>query len=368
MYKIMHVTQSMGGVKTYIKSILTFSSKNAFVHVVIAPYDEELEAFCRKLGIKYYAITFKREFSLVHDITALFKTARVIRKEKPHLVHCHSAKGGFIGRLAATICLKKTVYTPNGFSYLSFTGVKRSFFFLLEVVAKRWTSLLLAVSYSEANRAIFELGYKKSKANVVLNAIDVEEKVMERTANEKVRRVGTIARLTNQKDPLLFLEVAKTITSQHRDIVFAILGAGLHDHLAKEVNAFIKQNNLEKCIQIVSWGDDSTAINFLKGLDVFVMTSVFEGLPYSLLEAMEIGIPCVVSKADGNCDVIQNRENGFACMTHTEYCSKINMLIESVDLRNSLTKSGREYVALHHNMKNAIRQLEPLYINLIVKE
>ena len=111
-------------------------------------------------------------------------------------------------------------------------------------------------------------------------------------------------------------------------------------------------------------GDQQTSKNFIEEADIFVMTSIFEGLPYSLLEAMSFGVPCVVSNVDGNKDVVHNYENGFSCNTHDEFCEKITLLIENPDLRAKLGLSGQHYVAAHHNITDNIKDLNQLYIKL----
>ena len=95
------------------------------------------------------------------------------------------------------------------------------------------------------------------------------------------------------------------------------------------------------------------------------MTSVFEGLPFSLVEAMASGIPCVVTKVDGNTDVIQNFENGFACLSIDEFYKKIEMLIESEELRRKFGQAGHRYIKEVHDIKKNVKMLEVLYLNLV---
>jgi len=114
-------------------------------------------------------------------------------------------------------------------------------------------------------------------------------------------------------------------------------------------------------VEILPWGDDNTSKTFLAETDIFVMTSVFEGLPFSLLEAMAVGIPCVVSKVDGNTDVIHNMENGMSCLTEHEFCSKLEMLINNISLRKTLGSVGAAYVNHHHNLTNMALKLAEFY-------
>lgn len=360
--KVVHVTQSLGGVKTYIEHILNYSNAATFEYIVIAPEHSEFQAFCQEKSLKYYPIKIQRNINPFKDLLALYQLISLLRKEKPDVVHTHSAKGGFLGRLAAKFVSAKIIYSPHAFSFLPFRGVKRLVFYFLEFLVKGWTDILLSVSYSEANRAIFEVGYKENKVRTILNAVPLSDDLPFRNYSI-CKKVGMIGRLTYQKNPLLFLEVAAKLLSKYPFLEFSILGAGLCDHLSKEIEDYLTKNKLKDKIQILNWGENK-AKKFLAETDVFVMTSVFEGLPFSLIEAMSLGIPCVVSKVDGNTDVVQNYENGFACLSTDEFCKKIALLIENETVRRKIGQAGYRYVKETHDIKNNIKQLESLYLQL----
>ncbi len=361
--KILHITQATGGVKTYTADVLQHADPAAFQFSVIAPADDIFEEFCRKRAIIYYPINLERNLNPFNNLGILFRIISVIKKEKPDFIHCHSAKGGFLGRMAAKFTSTKIIYTPHAFSYLSFSGVKRMIFYGLEYMARKWTTTLLAISYSEANRAIYELGYDKSKIRVILNSLMIPEAIPVHEYSKCIN-IRMIGRLTLQKNPLLFLEIANELLIKYPNLQFSILGAGIHDDLTTEIKSYLQENNLMNNITIEHWGDPETSKRFLQEADVFVMTSVFEGLPFSLLEAMLMGVPCVVSRVDGNTDVIHNNENGFSCLSGEEFFKKIELLILSEDLRTKLGKAGQDYVKDKHDIKKRIKQLEILYREL----
>lgn len=358
--KVLHLSQDTGGVKTFVAHILENANVDKFNFVVIAPENKIFRDFCKDNNVPYYAVNLLRGLNPFKAVLALRQILKVIRLEKPDLIHAHSAKGGFLGRLAAKIKNIKVIYTPHAFSYLPFTGVKRVAFFLLELLAKRWTTYLLAISYSEANRAIYELGFKKSTVKVVLNSIPVNNYPENRRNKTKIK-IRMIGRLTSQKNHELFLEIAGKLIPKYSNLEFAILGAGIHDDLFPEIHAYLNNNNLTDKVSIERWGNSATSERFLAETDIYIMTSVFEGLPFSLLEAMSLGIPCVVTKVDGNTDVINNNENGFSCLSANEFAAKIELLINSAELRQQLGREGYEYVKTNHNLKINLRQIENLY-------
>lgn len=360
MKKIVYITQALGGVKTHIEYIINHINKKNFEIVLVAPSDTSLGKLCEKFNIIYYKLDFVRELHVYKDIKCFLQIIKILKREKPFLVHAHSAKGGFLGRLAAKICGDKVIYTPNGLAYLSFTGIKRNLYYHLEYWAKAWTTLFLAVSFSEANRAYFELGYDRENVKVVLNAVESNLPVSCKN-NTTVKHIGMIARLTYQKNPLLFLQIAKKVLIKYPTLKFSILGGGIHDHLGDDVNNFIINNGLEDKVQIVAWGCSNTSDSYLEDVDIFLMTSAFEGLPYSLLEAMSKGIPCIVSVADGNSDVIKNGENGFSCLSIEEFYLRIEQLIESDSLRCHIGMNAINYIYSNHNIRKNILEVEKIY-------
>jgi glycosyltransferase involved in cell wall biosynthesis len=358
--KVLHLTQATGGVKTYVAHVFDHADLNAFEFVVAAPADVFFEAYCKQKGIPYYVADLERGMNPIATIKLLIKMIKIIKKEQPSVIHAHSAKGGFIGRVAARLTRTKIIYTPHAFSYLSFVGFKRMFFYLLEYLVRGWTDLLLAISYTEANCARYQLGYPKEKVKVILNAVPTQQTDLQ-NYNYEVKRIGMIGRLTIQKNPLQFLEIAQQLVAKYPKLQFSILGAGIHDDLKTEIDQYIAQHALAANVTIKNWGDVNTSAAFLKETDIYLSTSIFEGLPFSLLDAMLCGIPCVVTKVEGNTDVIHNGENGFSCLSLQEFCERIELLINNWELRQKIGKGGRAYILANHNVASTIKNLEEIY-------
>ncbi|WP_169739258.1 glycosyltransferase [Dyadobacter crusticola] len=366
--KLLFLTQSLGGVETYIREIVVNIDREKFDIVMVCPYGQSINDLCNSLSIKIYNVKMARGLDPILDLKNIWQFRRIIKKEQPALLHVHSSKGGFLGRIVAKVCGIMSVLTPNGPSYLSFTGLKRTIFFSLEVLAKPLTDRILAVSNSEAYRMQYEVGHKPHKIDVVLNAINTDSdfiKRLEPYSTNRPFRIGTIARLTYQKNPLLFVEIARLVVEKYPNVEFLILGAGETDHLGKEVEALIKRYKLEDKFKILKWGHFTGSQAFLLSLDIFVLTSIFEGLPFSLLEAMSLGIPCIGSKCDGCNDVLQNEVNGFACITKEEFAKTIVRLIEDHASAVRVGQAGKLYVNENHNIKKAIRDIENCYLGVL---
>jgi len=363
--KVLHITQAFGGVETYLRQVVQNIDRNKFEIVIASPEKDALQQFCAENNVKHYVLHMARGINLFEDIASVFRIGKLIKKEKPNLVHLHSSKAGFVGRIAAKNAKCKSLFTPHGVSYLSFTGFKRRVFFLLELFAKRFTYKILAISHSEANRCIHEIGVKEENIYVIPNSIalyDLSEPIPNKLAKlEGAMKVGTIGRLTPQKNPLLYVDIAADVIKKFPGVHFYFLGAGYHDHLKKEVDERIKKHAIQKKFHLIKMGDHATALNFLRQIDVFVLPSVFEGLPYALLEAMYEGIPCVVSKCEGNTDVIKNNINGFSCVAKEDYVEIISLLLTNKEKAKQIGEAGKNYVIEKHNIKDNIKLLEKIY-------
>jgi glycosyltransferase involved in cell wall biosynthesis len=363
--KVLHITQAFGGVETYLRQVVQNIDRNKFEIIVASPEKDTLQNFCAQNNVKHHVLHMARGANPFGDLASIFRIRRLIKKEKPKLVHLHSSKAGFVGRIASKTKKCKSLFTPHGVSYLSFRGFKRMMFFSLELFAKRYTHKVLAISHSEANRCIFELGLTEENIYIIPNSLTIYNspaKVPDKLGPLKGKmKVGTVARLTYQKNPLLFVDIASDVIKKFPDAHFYFLGAGYHDHLADEVDERIKRYAIEKNFHLIDMGDHITALNFLHQIDVFVLPSVFEGLPYALLEAMHEEVPCVVSKCDGNNDVINNNINGFSCLAREEYAEIISLLLTDKEKAKQIAEAGKNYVIEKHDIKNNIKLLEKIY-------
>ncbi len=367
--KVLEITQSVGGVETYLKQVISTIDHSKYELKIVGTISENLEPYCIKYKVPFIRLKMARGFNPALDIASVFRLKKVLQQERPACAHLHSAKGGFLGRLACRLAKQKSLYTPHALSYLSFTGMKRKLFFALEKFAGQFSYKLLAISHSEAERLVQDLGQKRENIYVIPNSLVVENYFYSSFSNNSNLynlsgeiKIGTIARLTPQKNPLLFIDIANEVIKKNGNRVhFYFLGVGEHDHLKDEVEARIQQYGIGNNIHLLQRGDLQTSIHFLQQLDVFLFPSVFEGLSYALLEAMLQGVPCVVSNVDGNNDVIHNGINGFNCNGLADYTKAISLLINDKQKAIAYGQAAKEYVLEHHDLQKNIHGLEKIY-------
>lgn len=362
--KVLHVSQSLGGVETHLKLLISSIDSSKFEHSIIIPSEanSSIIQFLNEHQISFYPIKFKRGFHPIFDLTAFYNIVYYCIVLKPDIVHLHSSKAGLLGRIATKLMGIPSIFTPHGISYLSMVGMKHWFFFGIECFAKIFTKRIVAVSYSEFNRLVYEIGFQPSQITVIKNSLP--ETGLEIQSNKDKNGpfvIGTVARITQQKNPLLFLEIVKLYSERNQNVVFKYLGAGLHDHLISEFNDYIKTHNLSKFIEVIPWGSVSIA-DFYNSLDAFALTSIFEaGMPYVVLEAMSFDVPCVTSKCDGCVDGIEHDTNGYLCITAKEFVDCLENLSLSPDKRKQISMHARMTLKQNYNLNKNILLHENLY-------
>lgn len=178
--KILHIGQLIGGLDVYIRNTIIYAQGDYEYILIHSDRDDNKPVKKNGMQVKEYSISLYRKLNLWNDIKAIIQAVKIIKKERPDLIHCHSAKGGVVGRIAGFLTHTKTFYTPHAFSFLSTQSeLKRKIYLLIERFTKL-NSWLLACSESERIMGINIVHYKKDKALVWNNAVPDAAKELEK--------------------------------------------------------------------------------------------------------------------------------------------------------------------------------------------
>ena len=245
--KILHIGNLKSGIDTYVRNTVALAS-NDFEFVIVSGADDMGEPYMRHgKSLKRYTIDMYRKLNPWKDMKAVAQAVRIIHKEKPDLVHCHSAKGGVIGRFAAFLTGRKCVYTAHAFSFLSAESAKKQWVFLMLEKVSKLNSVLLGCSDSERKLGIEKVGYSESKALAWPNAIprikteDIQEPTRD-VSNEKY--IISIGRPSYQKNPLLMVEIMRRVHERMPNVKFYLVGVGYYSPMLEETQALIGQHGL----------------------------------------------------------------------------------------------------------------------------
>ena len=172
--KVLQVLNFVGGVEICVRQIIENTDSKQIENIVLSQNIDSRRKITnsKKQKIKHYELTIQRQINVLKDLFAIIKMAEIIRKEKPNLIHAHSAKAGVIARIAALFFDVKILYTPHAFSFLSTNNyLKRKIFIFVERMLKTNKTILLATSKSEKDHAINIVGFNPSKVILLNNAI-----------------------------------------------------------------------------------------------------------------------------------------------------------------------------------------------------
>lgn len=270
-------------------------------------------------GVEFHQLpSMVRRLRPLSDLRALLALVRLLRRIRPAIVHTHSSKAGILGRLAARLAgVPVIIHSIHGFGFTRYQSAPvRRALIALECLAAKVTSRFFAVS--EANRRLgVELGlFPESRCAVIRSGVDVEairKLGVDTTAKKRELGlepgrpvVGMVAPMKPQKAPLDFVRVAARVAARRPEAQFLFVGDG---ELREAMEAEIARLDLAKSFRLAGWRRDVPAV--MRCLDVFVLTSLWEGLPRVYLEAMACGVPVVGTRVDGAAEVVQDGVNGY---------------------------------------------------------
>lgn len=365
--KVAHILHSVGGVDVSLRLILENSDANVIEHFVIHGNADTSKSYVNKNGerINNFRLPIYREISPLNDLKSIFKAYKILKKIKPDIIHCHSAKGGVIGRILGKILNIKTYYTPQAFSYLSAEKKwLRNMYLMIEKLLIFDNNYILASSNSEKNRAIKEVGYKESKVLVFNNSINeivlTKELSIPKTWTDEY--LCTVGRPSFQKNIELMIRVMHSL-KETKKMHLVVMGVGHHVGKLKEVKDLIEVLDMKNDVTLLDWTDRNDIFHIINNSKLYISTARYEGLPYSLLESIALSKPCVVSNCDGNRDVIINGVNGFVINSENplDYKNAILELLKNNDLYNEMSINANKIFCESFDISKNINNLEKIY-------
>jgi glycosyltransferase involved in cell wall biosynthesis len=291
-----------------------------------------------------------REINPVKDPLALVRLTRFIKRGRYTIVHTNSSKAGILGRWAASLAgAPIVVHTVHGWGHHEHQhALLRSFYVLLERVTHRITDKLVVVSPRNIEKGLADSIATPEKYVTIRSGIELNRFRQPDRPREAVRAelgiatdatvVGMVTRLSAQKAPLDFVAAARLVIAQRRDVRFVVVGDG---PLRTEVEAVVATEGLADHIHLTGLRRDVP--DLMHSFDIFALTSLWEGLPRVLPQAMAAGLPIVATAVDGNAEAVTDGINGFLTPPGDPQAmaSALLRLLEDPDLATQMGKAGR---------------------------
>lgn len=321
--KILHiqVLPIMSGVQKAMLDILERLDRTKYHITILCNAEGELTEAAARLNINFIVLPeLRREINPLFDIFAFIKLFRLIKQNRFLLVHTHSSKSGFVGRLAARAAgARCVVHTVQGFAFHEYSSRLSTFIIgLMERIAGLATDRIIFVNQYDQKIALKMRLAPADKMVTIPNGIDLSQFSPERTEpvpsdlvgiEKRGRIVGMVARLWEQKSPQDFIRSIPVVVNAIPDAKFLVIGDG---HLKDKLVKLSQELNISDHVLFLGWRQDVKAL--LNMLEVFVLTSLWEGLSVSILEAMASRKPVVATNIKGNNELVVDGETGFWCL------------------------------------------------------
>ncbi|OGX10310.1 MAG: hypothetical protein A2Y06_01785 [Omnitrophica WOR_2 bacterium GWA2_37_7] len=323
-----------------------------------------------------YIPQLKRELNPLNDLIAFIKILWVIKKENPDILHTHTAKAGSLGRLAGIaynfFCLRqrkiKLIHTFHGHI---FDGYFNKFFTTLFILAEKglayFTNKIITVS-EEIKRELISLGIAKADKILVIPLGFELEKFLEIVPRDQkeIVNIGIVGRLVPVKNHWLFLKAAQMLRlslaneAKPYKVKFKIVGDG---ELKQKLEESSLKLNIADCVEFVGWQKD--LVKVYSELDIVCLTSLNEGTPVSLIEAMASAKAVIATDVGGVRDLL-GQDRGIAVESNNAeaFSAALFSLLSNVTARERLGKKAREFVREKFTKQRLLRGIEELYLNI----
>ncbi len=307
------------------------------------------------------------------DVRAYRDLVVWLRRERPDIVHTHGSKAGFLGRTAARAAgVPVVVHTVHGWGHHERQHPwLRRVYVALERRAARDTDCLVAVAAANRDKGLADGIGIPSQYAIIHSCIDIaafRDVVVDAAALRlelglppDAPVVGTVGRLAPQKAPQDFVRMARLVHARCPDAHFVWIGGG---PLEDALRGWLAEASLADVVHLLGYRDDVPQL--LRVLDVFALTSLWEGLPRVFAQAMCAGLPIVATRVDGAPEAITHGENGFlvAPQDMDAFAAHVITLLEDPALRRTLGQRGREMADPQFNQQHMVQQIEDLYLAL----
>ena len=373
---VLHILEATtGGTRRHLMDLVTHLDRDRFSPSVICstlrdPAILDDIRCLREAGIPVCVIQMVRAISPIRDLLAFLRMRRHIKRHSYTLVHTHSSKAGFLGRLAARVCrVPVVVHTPHVFAFqMDVSRARRALYSCLERFAARLTDRIICVCQSEREEALARRLAPAAKLTVIENGIPPP------TAGEEIASraellagigieaeglvVGTIGRYTAQKGQPYLIRAAKRVIARFPKTQFLIMGDGeTHGELRRLTTALA----LDAQCRLRPVPADTRPCH--AAFDIFVLPSLWEGSPYTLLDAMAAGRAIVATRVGGVPEMIEHGVSGLLVPARDPeaLANGIISLLEDTEMRKRLGGAAREAACGRYALADMVRKVENLY-------
>ncbi len=364
-YRIFYLITELnvGGAENSLYQLVTHLNSQKFLPIVFSLGGEgKIAQKLREKGIEVICLGAKHKF----DLTVFFKLLKFIRLKKPHILHTYLFHANFIGRIAGRIA-----GIPITISSVRTMEKQKWHHVYLDMLTSWMVNKEICVSKDVEE---FTKKYAKVPANkltTIYNGINFEDTHVTKNTEDKKKElninqfnpiIGTVGHLTMVKGVNHLLRVFKLVLKSYSNACLLIAGDGPEEKKLKELTLRL---NITDSVKFLGFRED--ALEIINIMDIFVLPSLWEGMPNVILEACALGKPVVSTSVGGAKEIIKHGETGFLVpvRNYKDLTKAIKTLIENPKKREEFGRKGKEFVLKNFSLDKMVKSTEKLYEQLI---
>ena len=361
--------EQYGGGEGVFLQIASRLNKDEFEPVFICAPQNPIKMNLNKLKIRLIPFNFRPQ----HKISNIYKLYKILKTEKPQIVHTQGSRVDFYGCIASWAANIKIIITTVAAPIEKFdvNKLKKKIYSLLYKIPEKITNKIIVVSDSLKDILLKNHKINPKKICLIRNGIDTQEYYYSELSSQKIRDefhcndktvlIGTIGRLVYAKGISYYVKSAKKVLQNVKNIKFIIVGEG---EKKVEIEKLIMDLKVKENVILTGFRNDIKEI--ISALDIFVLSSVTEGMPMIILEAMAMGKAMVLTRIPGIEEIAKHLEDAVcvpACDPDA-LAEGMLLLISNQKLASQLGVAARKSAEIKYNVSKDIAEHEKLYFNL----
>lgn len=355
--KVMQIIPDLGlgGAEIMVENLTLELIKEGYELTIISLYDYN-SAITARMKEKDIQVNYLHK-RLGIDWKIIYRLYKLMKVKKPDVVHTHLYAAPYAMTAAVFARVPVKVHTIHSIATQELSKPKR---IINKIFYKYYGVVPVSISPLVKETVMKEYGFVEKKIEMIYNGIDSEKSIrkMDYTFKNDEINIIHIGSFKEPKNHIGLIESFKIVCDKFPNTVLYLIGAG---KLEEHIKNCVRELGLEK--NVVFLGLQANVYPFLNSADIFVLPSLWEGMPISLIEAMATGLPIVVSHVGGIPDMIQDKISGLVVEVNKEDISEaLIRLIESTELREKL---GNEAMidAKQFTSKKMAKEYAELYVS-----
>lgn len=352
-----------GGAPLHVLQLMEYMIKQGNQVGLVAAPEPRLMSEAAGLGVKIFPNPhFVRPIKPLEDLQAIKPVFRAVKVFNPDIVHAHSTKAGLATRFTCFVLRKPVLFTVHGWAFTEGRNIwERCLTAFAEYLAAKVTSKIICVSEYDRQLALRFKIAKPERLVVIHNGLDPRpfftadgNFFRQRLGLERLPVITFVGRIAPQKDLFTLFKAMKVLSEG----VLLVVGEG---ELRPWVERYIRENDLMERVRFL--GARSDVPQILAASDIFVLSSRWEGLPYTIIEAMMARLPVVATHVGGVPELVEDGVTGFLVPPKDPraLAEAIQKLLDDPDLRNKMGRAGQEKALREFTLDRMLRETERVY-------